>query len=101
MNWSKFLTWRMSIWDPGKKASTPNRSTTDSAFDAALQLAGDSRPGIVGFLYVVPDAHEIGLLLGKDDLAFLVFDVLEKDLDLLADFDVFGITEFLDGDDAL
>ena len=28
MNWSKFLTWRMSICEPGRKASTPKRLTT-------------------------------------------------------------------------
>ncbi len=49
----------------------------DTALDAAGDPTVDGLAGIVHFADPVPDAHEVGLLLGKQQLAVLVLDLLE------------------------
>ena len=44
----------------------------------------------------IPDPHEVGLLLGKHDLALLVFDILQEDLDFLAFFNGLWVGKLLD-----
>ena len=43
---------------------------------------------------------ELGLLLGEDDHAFLVFELLDEDINLVADLDGLDVLEFVAGDDA-
>ena len=58
-----------------------------AALDLADQLAFDHLPGVVGLLDAVPDAHEVGALLGEHDQAVLVLHLLEEDVDDVADLD--------------
>src|SRR6266566_890824 len=51
----------------------------------------------VRFPDLLPDAHEVGLLLRQDDGAFLVLEVLEEDLDFVAFFQTLGVFELIDG----
>ena len=56
----------------------------------------------MGRLDLVPDAHEIGLLLRQHDPAFEVLHILEKNLDLAAYGDRLQVVaELLDSDHAL
>ena len=55
-----------------------------AALDLADQLALDHLPGVVGFLDAVPDAHEVGALLGQHDQTVLVLHLLEEDLEDVA-----------------
>ena len=72
---------------------------------AALDLAGqhtlDRHVVLVGFLDLLPDAEEVGLLLGEHDDAIVVFEALEKDLDLTALFELIGVLELIEGNGAL
>ena len=70
----------------------------DTALDASHQPPFDHLIAVVSLLDTIPDPHEIGFGLGKDDLTFLVFDRLQKDLDLETRHDVFGIGELIDRD---
>ncbi len=53
-----------------------------AALDLADQLALDHLPAVVRVLDAIPDAHEVGALLGEDDQAVLVLHLLEEDVDL-------------------
>jgi len=69
---------------------------------AALDLL-DERPfdrliALVGDANALPHAHEVGLLLGKDDRAFLVLKVLEEHLDFIARLEVGHVLELLERD---
>src|SRR4029079_6332320 len=44
---------------------------------------------------------EFRLLLGEDDHALFVFQLLDQNVDLIADFDRFDVFKFVSGDDAL
>src|SRR5690606_5674254 len=55
-----------------------------AALDLADQRAGHLLIVLVGRLDLLPDAQEVGLLLGQDDDAFLVLQVLQEDIDLVA-----------------
>ena len=65
----------------------------DSALDPTHQLPLDCGAGIVGLLDLVPDPHEVGLLLGQDDLALLIFDGFEVHLHLIPEMDLRPIAE--------
>src|SRR5690606_10082056 len=56
---------------------------------------------LVRLANLLPDAHKVGLLLREDDRALLVFEVLEEDLDLVADLEVLRILELVERDGAL
>src|SRR4051794_39223071 len=56
---------------------------------------------LVGETDALPHAHEVRLLLRQDDRAFLVLEVLEQDLDLIADLEVREVLELLERDTAL
>ncbi len=49
---------------------------------------------------LVPVLLELGLFLGEDDHAVLVFELLDEDVDFIADFDGLDVVEFVAGDDA-
>ena len=55
----------------------------------------------MGHADLLPDPHEVGLLLGEDDRAFLVLQVLEQDLDLVTGLEVGHVLEFFQRDGAL
>jgi hypothetical protein len=55
----------------------------DAALDLLDQGALDRLIGLVRHADLLPDPHEVGLLLREDDRAFLVLEVLEEDLDLV------------------
>src|SRR5687768_16155353 len=56
---------------------------------------------LVGETNALPHAHEVRLLLRQNDGAFLVFQMLEKDLDLIAGLEVREVLEFLARNGAL
>ncbi len=43
---------------------------------------------------------ELGLFLGEDDHAFLVFELFDQDVNLVADLDGLDVVKFVGGDDA-
>ena len=55
-----------------------------AALDLLDQGALDRLVALVGHADLLPDPHEVGLLLREDDRALLVLEVLEEDLDLVA-----------------
>ena len=71
-----------------------------AAFDDGLDLAGDGAAFVANGEDLVPVLLELGLFLGEDDHAFLVFEFLDEDIDFVADFDGFDVVEFVGGDDA-
>ena len=71
-----------------------------TALDAPQDLAFHHGAFLVGVLDLVPDLHEIGFLLGQHELPFLGFDILQEDLDVLADFKFVGVRELGQGDRA-
>ena len=52
----------------------------EAALDPVDHAAPDGRAGAVGLLDLVPDLHLLGLVLGEDDVAVLVFGALEQDV---------------------
>ena len=54
----------------------------------------------MGHADLLPDPHEVGLLLREDDRAFLVLEVLEEDLDLVAFLERLGVLELVEGNGA-
>jgi hypothetical protein len=76
----------------------------EAALDAVDDAPADGRARAVGLLYLVPDLHLLGLVLGQDDVAVLVLGSLEKHVDRVAllDGDLAGeVGEFREGDDPL
>ena len=71
-----------------------------AAFDDGLDLAGDGAAFVADGEDAFPVLLELGLLLGEDDHALLVFELLDQDVDLVADLDGFDVVEFVAGDDA-
>ena len=71
---------------------------------AALDLAGERARhllvGLVGFLDLLPDAQEVGLLLGQDDDAFAVLQILQEYFDFIAGLQLIGILELVPRDRA-
>ena len=49
---------------------------------------------------LLPHAHEVGLLLRKDDRAFLVLEVLEQDFDFITDLEIREVLELFEGNAA-
>ena len=80
----------------GQKGLDAKEIDDDAALDAPHQAALDGVAGVVSILDQIPDPHEVGLLLGEHDLALLVFDVLQEDLNFLALLNGLGVGKFLD-----
>ena len=72
-----------------------------AAFDLADQLAFDHLRLVIGVLDAIPDAHEVGALLGQHDEAVLVLHLLEEHLDFVADLDLVAVRELLEVDHPL
>ena len=71
-----------------------------AAFDDGFDLAGDGAAFVADGEDALPVLLELGLFLGEDDHALLVFELLDQDIDLVADLDGFDVFEFVAGDDA-
>ena len=50
----------------------------------------------MGHADLLPDPHEVGLLLGEHDRALLVFQVLQEDFDLIPFLERLGILELVE-----
>ena len=72
----------------------------EAAFDDGLDLAVDGAAFVADGEDLVPVLLELGLFLGEDDHAFLVFEFLDEDIDFVADLDGLDVVEFVGGDDA-
>src|SRR5712671_4484408 len=67
-----------------------------AAFDLLDQRTADAFVFLVRFADPLPDAHEVGFLFRKHDRAFLVFEVLEEDFDLVTFLETLRILELID-----
>ncbi len=81
---------------PGQEGVDAHQVHHHAALDLLHQSAFDRLVALVRLADLLPDAHEIGLLLRQDHRPFLVFEVLEEDLDLVADLEILGILEFIE-----
>src|SRR5882762_1396412 len=68
----------------------------DAALDLFHERPGDALVLFVRFADPLPDAHEVGFLFRKHNRAFLVFEVLEEDFDLVTFLEAPGILELVD-----
>src|SRR5258708_5163319 len=80
----------------GQECVHAHQVDDDAALDLFDERAGHAFILLVGLADPLPDAHEVGLLFVQDDSAFLVLEVLEKDFDLVAFLEAFGIFELVD-----
>ena len=71
-----------------------------AAFDDGFDFAGDGAAFVADGEDAFPVLLEFGLFLGEDDHALFVFELLDQDIDFIADFDGFDVVEFVAGDDA-
>ena len=71
-----------------------------AAFDDGFDLAVDGAAFVANGDDLVPVLLELGLFLGEDDHALVVFELLDQDIDFVADFDGLDVFEFVAGDDA-
>ena len=72
-----------------------------AALDDGFDLAGDGAAFVANGEDAFPVLLELGLFLGEDDHALFVFELLDQDVDLVADLDGLDVLEFAGGDDAL
>src|SRR5712671_1275684 len=70
------------------------------ALDDGRDLALDDAAFVADGQNVVPVLFELRLLVREDDGAFLVFELLDEDINQVADFHGLQIDEFAAGDDA-
>ncbi len=94
-------TRRRAICEPGQERVHAHQVDHHAALDLLDQRAFDRLVRLVGHADAFPHAHEVGLLLRQDDRAFLVLEVLEQDLDLVARLEVGEVLELLERDAAL
>ena len=71
-----------------------------TAFDDGFDLAGDGAAFVADGEDAFPVLFELGLLLGEDDHALLVFELLDQDVNLVADFNGLDVLELAARDDA-
>ena len=71
-----------------------------TAFDDGFDFAGDGAAFVANGEDAFPVFLELGLFLGENDHAFLVFELLDEHIDFIADFDGLDVFEFVAGDDA-
>jgi hypothetical protein len=71
----------------GLMASLSGGSTEVSGIKALADgvMPGQLVIGLVGLADLLPHAEEVGLLLGEDDRALLILEVLEEDFDFIGD----------------
>ena len=79
----------------------PHQVHHHTALDLLDQGALDRLVALVGHADLFPDPHEVGLLLGEDDRALLILQMLQEDLDLVALLERLGILELVERDRAL
>src|SRR6185295_4745968 len=80
----------------GQEGVHAHQVDDDAAFDLFDQRAGDAFILLVRLADPFPDAHEVGFLFRKHDRAFLVLEVLEEHLDLVAFLEALRIFELVD-----
>src|SRR5688572_10663124 len=68
----------------------------DAALDLLHEGAGNRLVALVCFADPLPDPHEVGLLLRENDRAFLILEMLEEDLDLVAFLEALRVLELVD-----
>src|SRR6266568_59208 len=71
-----------------------------TAFDHGLHFAGDGAALVADGEDFVPVLFELGLFLGQDDHAVLVFEFFNQDINFIADLDGFDVFKFVGGDRA-
>ena len=71
-----------------------------TAFDHGLDFAGDRAALVADGEDLVPILFELGLFLGQDDHAFLVFEFFNQDIDFIADLDGLDVFKFVGRDRA-
>ena len=69
-----------------------------AALDLLDQGSLDRLIALVGHADLLPDPHEIGLLLRQDDGTFLIFQVLQEDFDLVSLLQQVGVLELIQRD---
>src|SRR5882762_14843 len=80
----------------GQERVHPHQVHDDAALDLFHERPGDALVLFVRFADPLPDAHEVGFLFRKHNRAFLVFEVLEEDFDLVTFLEAPGILELVD-----
>ena len=71
-----------------------------AAFDDGFDFAGDGAAFVADGEDAFPVLFELGLLLGEDDHALLVFELLDEDVNLVADLNGLDVLELAARDDA-
>ena len=71
-----------------------------AAFDDGFDLAVDGAAFVADREDAFPVLFEFGLFLREDNHALFVLELLDQDVDLIADFDGLDVIEFVAGDDA-
>ena len=82
----------------GKKRIDAHEIDDDTALDLLDERAFDGLIVLVREADALPHAHEVRFLLRQNDGAFLIFRMLEQDLDLIAGLEVREVLEFFDGE---
>ena len=72
-----------------------------AAFDDGLDLAGNGAAFVANGEDAFPVLFELRFLLREDDHALLVFELLDEDVNLVADLDGFDVLKLAARDDAL
>src|SRR5439155_19353320 len=84
----------------GQKSFDPDVHE-QATFDYALDFPGYGPALVADGEDAFPIFLELGLFLGEDDHALLVFEFFNQDIDFVADFNGFDVFKFVGGDDAL
>ena len=84
----------------GRQKSLDADIDEQAALDDSLDLAGDGSALVANGEDALPILLELGLLLGENDHAFLVFELLDQDINLVSDFDGLKVFELAGRDDA-
>ena len=84
----------------GQKSFDPDVHE-QATFDYALDFPGYGPALVADGEDAFPIFLELGLFLGEDDHALLVFEFFNQDIDFVADFNGFDVFKFVGGDDTL
>ena len=71
-----------------------------TAFDDGFDFAGDGAAFVANGQDAFPVLLELGLFLRENDHALFVFELLDEDIDFIADLDGLDVFEFAAGNDA-
>jgi hypothetical protein len=85
----------------GEERVDPHQVYHHPALDLLHQRAFDRLVGLVGDADLLPDPHEVGLLLRQHDRPFLVLEMLEENFDFVARLQLGHVLEFFQRDRAL